>query len=52
MSSSPFADHSITVDAVVPGLFRKKAGTEQLLREQQSRDLAVKAPLGHVSEPN
>jgi 3-oxoacyl-[acyl-carrier protein] reductase len=48
----PFAADGITVNAVVPGLIRKQAGTEQFLSEDEWRDFARKVPLGRIGEPD
>jgi NAD(P)-dependent dehydrogenase (short-subunit alcohol dehydrogenase family) len=50
--SVPFAAAGITVNAVVPGLIRKQAGTEQFLSAQEWRDFARKVPLGRIGEPD
>ena len=44
--SVPFAGAGITVNAVVPGLIRKQAGTEQFLSADEWRDFARKVPVG------
>ncbi len=48
----PFAAAGITVNAVVPGLIRKQAGTEQFLSADEWRDFAAKIPLGRIGEPD
>jgi NAD(P)-dependent dehydrogenase (short-subunit alcohol dehydrogenase family) len=48
----PFATAGITVNAVVPGLIRKQAGTEQFLTPTEWRDFAKKIPLGRIGEPD
>jgi len=48
----PFGIHGITVNAVVPGLIRKQAGTEQFLSEDEWREFARKVPLGRIGEPD
>ncbi len=50
--SVPFAASGITVNAVVPGLIRKQAGTEQFLSAEEWRDYARKVPLGRIGEPD
>jgi NAD(P)-dependent dehydrogenase (short-subunit alcohol dehydrogenase family) len=50
--SVPFAAAGITVNAVVPGLIRKQAGTEQFLSAEEWRDFARKVPLGRIGEPD
>jgi 3-oxoacyl-[acyl-carrier protein] reductase len=50
--SVPFAGAEITVNAVVPGLIRKQAGTEQFLSPEEWRDFARKVPLGRIGEPD
>jgi len=50
--SIPFAAAGITVNAVVPGLIRKQAGTEQFLSADEWRDFARKVPLGRIGEPD
>ena len=49
--SVPFAGAGITVNAVVPGLIRKQAGTEQFLSPDEWRGFARKVPLGRIGEP-
>jgi NAD(P)-dependent dehydrogenase (short-subunit alcohol dehydrogenase family) len=50
--SVPFAADGINVNAVVPGLIRKQAGTEQFLSAEEWRDYARKVPLGRIGEPD
>jgi NAD(P)-dependent dehydrogenase (short-subunit alcohol dehydrogenase family) len=50
--SVPFAADGITVNAVVPGLIRKQAGTPQFLSAEEWRDYARKVPLGRIGEPD
>jgi 3-oxoacyl-[acyl-carrier protein] reductase len=45
-----FAQHGITVNAVVPGLIRKTG--EQFLSPEEWRSFADKVPLGRIGEPD
>jgi len=45
------APDQVTVNAVVPGLIRKQADTEQFLSDTEWREFAKKIPLGRIGEP-